>query len=373
MKPRVLVFAPSLTAVSGVSTHINYLLGSDLTKDFELIHFQVGSEGRNENRFQKLVRVLFSPWQLAYRIVRHRPAIIHINTSMDPKAFWRDLVYLLVARILRCRVLTQTHGGALPQTFFPGSPLRTWALRKMLIHSNAVTVLSTEEHAAYSAFDDRIRLYLVPNAIRVPFIVDRTKPVNIDTPLRLVYLGRLIASKGLFDAVEAVGLLTRSGQKPHFSIAGSGPDEPALRDAVSQAGLDHCIHFAGSVFGEVKWDLLLDNDIFVFPTYHKEGLPYSLLEAMAAGCVPVTTSVGAIADVIQNGVHGIIVPAKDPAAIAAALAALSEDRGRLAEMANACRGRVAASYSITRLSTTIDRLYREMQPDLRQHDLTRIS
>jgi glycosyltransferase involved in cell wall biosynthesis len=146
-----------------------------------------------------------------------------------------------------------------------------------------------------------------------------------------------------------------------------------LRNAASRAGIDHCVRFLGSVFGDAKWNLWQESDVFTFPTWHKEGLPYALLEAMAAGCVPITTAVGAIPDVIQDGVHGQIMPVKNPAALAAAIASLAQDRQRLAKMANACRKRVADSYSITRLSATIGKLYRDIQSGLPRHSCSRNS
>src|SRR5882762_4403420 len=62
---KIVLFGPSLDAVSGMSTHVRMLLASDLARDYELLHFQVGSEGRRENALQKLMRFTLSPLQLA--------------------------------------------------------------------------------------------------------------------------------------------------------------------------------------------------------------------------------------------------------------------------------------------------------------------
>ena len=100
----------------------------------------------------------------------------------------------------------------------------------------------------------------------------------------------------------------------------------------------------GPAFGERKIGLLGAADVLILPSYH-EGLPYALLEGMAAGLVPVATRVGAIPDVVVEGVHGVLIPARDPQAIARAIVALAADRTRLARMSAACRERVAAAYS----------------------------
>ena len=154
-KTKVLLFGPALNAVSGVSTHVNMLLCSSLSKRFELLHFQVGREGRVENRWQRLARFVFSPMQLAAFIVVRRPRIVHINTSMDRKAFWRDLSYLMVARLLGCRVVNQIHSGSAPQSLFT-NPILTMVLKRFLLASHVVAVLSSEAMRSYAAFDQRI-------------------------------------------------------------------------------------------------------------------------------------------------------------------------------------------------------------------------
>jgi len=97
--------------------------------------------------------------------------------------------------------------------------------------------------------------------------------------------------------------------------------------------------------------------VFSFPTYHREGLPYALLEAMAAGAVPVTTRVAAIPDVMQDGVHGLLVKPRDAAGLARALARLDDDRAGLAGMAEAGRARVLEAYTVDRLADDFQRLY----------------
>lgn len=358
-KLRVLLFGPALNAVSGVSTHVNMLLGSTLARDFDLLHFQVGSEGRKEGKAGKLWRMVSSPFMLAAFLLHHRPDIVHLNTSLDQKAYWRDLVYLWVARLMGRKVLNQIHGGAMPQDFFSRSRFLTWVLRRALLASHAVSVLSSEELRAYQAFDPRINVHLVPNAIEVDDLIDVPRASNRDNPLRLVYVGRLVATKGLFEVIEALKLL--KSRSVHFSmqIAGGGPDDATLRKAMSKVGLEREVNFLGPVFGEAKHRLWLESDVFVFPTYF-EGLPYALLEAMAAGCVSVTCPVAAIPDVMQDDVHGVFVPPKSSLALADALARLDADREAITRMAQAGRDRIKAHYTITRLADDFRRLYLEL-------------
>jgi glycosyltransferase involved in cell wall biosynthesis len=332
------------------------LLASDLERDFQLLHFQVGSEGRDEGALQKLVRYVLSPLQLALFLLKTRTNIVHMNTSLDPKAYWRDLAYLAVSKLLGRRVVNQIHGGEMPQELFRGHRIRTGLLRRFLLWSDEVTVLSSAELAAYRAFDSRVNVHLVPNAIERGELVEQERSYNTDRPLRLVYIGRLVRAKGLFEVIDALVQLDRAGRKFSLSIAGGGSDEAELLAATRKAGLTDRVTFLGSVFNAKKQQLWLASDLFVFPTY-AEGLPYSLLEAMAAGCVPITTPVGAIPDVMRDGEHGLFVPPKDAQAVANAVAAIDDDRERMIRMAGAARRRIADYYTVERLVDDFRRLY----------------
>ena len=79
-RPVVLVLGPHREAISGVSTHVNLLMDSSLGDDFELVHFQVGSEGRgSEGAFGRLLRLLTSPFALFANILFRHAALVHID------------------------------------------------------------------------------------------------------------------------------------------------------------------------------------------------------------------------------------------------------------------------------------------------------
>jgi glycosyltransferase involved in cell wall biosynthesis len=103
--------------------------------------------------------------------------------------------------------------------------------------------------------------------------------------------------------------------------------------------------------------LLNNADVFGLPTRHREGLPYALLESMAARTPVVICPVGAIPDVMQDGVHGIFVPPGDVGALRDAILRLDQDRALLRRMGKACRERVQAHYSLDRLSADFQAVY----------------
>lgn len=354
-RPVVLLLGPSREAISGVSTHVNVLLGSALGRDFELEHFQVGSEGRVESALGRLARLAFGPFQLAAAILRRGAAIVHVNASLVPRSYWRDLANVAAAKLCGARVAYQVHGGAAPGSFFARRLLKAF-LRATLRLPDALVVLGTTQLEAYRAFVPGANVVAIPNGIEFERL---ERSPNAIAPLRLLYIGRLAPRKGLGETLAALAAVRSSGLAVRLVIAGTGPEEPVLRRQVNDSGLEDAVTFAGPAYGEDKKRLLAEADVLLLAS-HAEGLPYALLEAMAAGVVPIVTPVGAIADVVQHGVHGVLVPTGDAGAIAAAIRELACDRERLARMSAACCERVAARYSAERLADDFGALYRAL-------------
>lgn len=359
-RPAVIALGPSLTAVSGVSTHINQLLESQVAQRFPIVHFQVGSEGRTEGPLDKLVRAIISPMAFFLSLTHHRATIVHLNTSLRFKSYWRDLTYLLIALTMRRKVVYQVHGGALPNEFFPRHGLCAALLRWILRSVDVIVVLSRAEQEVYRAFVPEARTVVIPNALNVqryPDCILVRKPTDV---LHLIYLGRLVETKGINTAIEAVNQLVSVGRRVKLSIAGDGPEESRLKAYAAKLGLAERVYFAGPLFGEAKISFLGEGHVFILPTWHQERMPYSLLEALVAGAVPVTTRVGAIPDVVQNEVHALFIPPRDPVALAAAIGRLDDDRLLLARMARAGQERIVEHYNVDRLAADFGSLYESL-------------
>ena len=130
---------------------------------------------------------------------------------------------------------------------------------------------------------------------------------------------RLMEQKGVEYLLRAMPLLIARFPDLTLVVAGEGPLEQPLKRLAAELGIEDHVRFAG-----VRLDLaelLHVFDLFVLPSIW-EGLPMVLLEALAAGCPIVASDVGGIGTAIEDGVNGSLVPARDPGALAAAVAAL---------------------------------------------------
>ena len=135
----------------------------------------------------------------------------------------------------------------------------------------------------------------------------------------IVFVGRLVYEKGLFDLIEALRLMRDQNLRPSVNVIGSGPDELLIQNAVKRAGLNDQVHFTGLVTNRIE---VLANikaaDVLVLPS-HTEGLPRVAAEAMACKTICVLSAVGGIPFVFTNERDVFLVPPHDPSKLSHAL------------------------------------------------------
>ena len=176
-----------------------------------------------------------------------------------------------------------------------------------------------------------------------------------DGPVALT-LARLDPQKGLEVLVEA------AAQTPglQFAIAGDGPERAALEQQIERLGLGGRVRLLGR--REDAPDLLAGCDLFVLPSRF-EGLPVSVVEAMAASRAVVATAIGGTDEAVVEGETGLLVPAGDVAALASAVARIAGDVELSAAMGAAGRERAVAAFTATGMARAVEATYRELLGD----------
>lgn len=358
---KILLVGTHRAIPSGVSTHINQLNDSSLSNDFLIDNFTVGSRRFDESKLSKLYRHVTSPALFAWKLIRFKVDIVHLNTSMDFKGFFRDAVFLIIAKILHRKVVLQLHAGLKPDVFFDKASWQYPARRTILNAADAVVLLSKLEFSHAQGFCAFKSLHVVPNAIDLNALKITKK--QHDGEFIFVYIGRLIDTKGVKEGIEALAILSQEGYKNiSFKIAGSGPYENELKQLSISLGVDKLVNFLGSIFGATKIQFWQNADLLVFPTYFDEGLPYTILEALASGTPVITTKIGGIPEAIEDGVQGLFVPPKNAEAVAEAIKAILSNQTLLEEMSELCVKRAHQEYSIDRLADQFTSIYKSMLP-----------
>ncbi|MEA2406364.1 MAG: hypothetical protein QOE69_483 [Thermoleophilaceae bacterium] len=205
------------------------------------------------------------------------------------------------------------------------------------------------------------RIEVVPNGIQLPFPdasngLRAELGVPADAPLA-GEIARLCDVKGQRELIQAAARVPEL----HVVLAGEdleagGAFRESLEREAGRAGVSDRVAFAGYRPAETVLGAL---DVFVLPSW-TEGMPVTVLEAMAAGKPVVATSVGGTPELVVDGVTGVLVPPRDPEALAAALRELLADRARAGRLGAAGRARVAERFTLERMTDRVLEVYDEV-------------
>lgn len=179
----------------------------------------------------------------------------------------------------------------------------------------------------------------MPYGVGIP----REARARVAGPLRLLYVGRMNESKGIFDLPAIARSLGDGGIDVAWTLHGAGPDAFALEQRWPAGAR---VRWSGLLPMREVLALYREHDVLVMPS-RAEGLPVALLEAMAAGVVPVVSDLpSGIPEVVTSGQNGHRVPVGDVPGFARAIAALAGDRDRLEEMSRAARRTAAERFDV---------------------------
>lgn len=181
-------------------------------------------------------------------------------------------------------------------------------------------------------------------------------------PVRILTIGRLVEKKGVEDAIRAIATLSIDWE---YVVAGDGPLRPRLQALARTLGIANRIHFQGECTQQQAVSLLDHADLFVAPSVTGsdgdiEGIPVSIMEAMASGLPVVSTLHGAIPELVADNASGYLVAEHDIENLARRIGALAADAGLRERMGRAGRAIVEAEYNIHHLNDRLERYYREL-------------
>ena len=166
---------------------------------------------------------------------------------------------------------------------------------------------------------------------------------------RFVQACRLIEKKGLATSLHAFAAFARRYPRSKFVIAGAGPLLEPMRELARKLDLGERVSFTGFISQRELRDLFYRSHIFLHPSEtgpdgNQEGVPNSMLEAMASGLPVFATTHGGIPEAIENGMSGVLVAEGDHEALARELLHAAQDPERLTSIATAARLSVAAKF-----------------------------
>lgn len=269
---------------------------------------------------------LWSAWRL---MRRERFDAIHAHWAVP-----QGIVASILKRLFKVPVITTTHGGDIyALRGGPAMVMKRWALRS----SDRVTAVSSPLRDEVVALgSDAARVSVLPMGVDTRRFRPDAGSAAIHRELNpaggpvLLFVGRLVEKKGARYAVEAMPAILEERPDARLIVVGDGPEREMLETLAADRGVAASVRFLGAFANDRLPELYASADIFVGPSVVEangdtESFGVVFAEAMASGCVVVTTDVGGIADLVQDGETGIVVPPQDSHAISAAVLRLLDD------------------------------------------------
>ena len=166
---------------------------------------------------------------------------------------------------------------------------------------------------------------------------------------RLLTVGRMASVKGIPVLLDAIKKLHAEHPGLTLTVVGDGPERKSFEQYAAKLGIADAVSFVGYQSQAAVRERLNKTDVFVLPSF-AEGVPVVLMEAMAAGVPPVTTRIAGVAELIDDGQSGLLVPPGDAGSLANAIDTLLNDPDKRSAFGDAGRAKVSAEFNITKES-----------------------
>ncbi len=347
----VLMLGPTLDVQGGVSA-VERLIVEHVPDGIRLRLLPTSAQTGN---LGKLLYFLHAYLRFLFALLTSRVDVVHMHFSIRA-SMWRKSLCVPLAKLFRKPVILHAHAGGFP-AYMAALPAwqRRWFLNT-LKRADALIVLSEgwREYYIEATGLHPERIVALPNPLRLPnTLPDRTGRGEVT----LVFLGRMDENKGpvrILGAVFRLPDILRA--KVRLLMAGDGAVQE-VRQAAKALGLSSQAVIEDWVSPERRDWFLAAGDVFILPS-KAEGMPMSLLEALAWGLPVVTSPVGGIPEVVKHGVSGFLVPPTDEEAIADAIGRLVQDERLRLRMGAAARA-TAADFDVARYWMRLERIYHE--------------
>ncbi len=335
-KKHIVITGPSLIDPGGVSNYYTNILPIlNKNKEFSITYFPLGKTQRSFG----ILYPLFDQVSFKKKIKKETPCITHINPSLDIKSFIRD--GLLVRQSIKnnIKVVVMFHGWdhcfqeKINKKYF-------WFFKATFAKADYFIVLASE-------FADQLRdwgvnapIYLgttsVQNSLLNGFSLSRKiSEIRFNKTIKVLFLARLENKKGALETLKAINILQGKNYKVTLTIAGDGPAMQTIQSYIKKNNIEpDRVNLIGYVTGDEKKSAFATHQIYCFPTSYGEGLPTSVLEAMAFAMPVITRPMGGLKDMFKNGKMGYISKTTDPEVIAQYIEKLINNRELMVEMAN---------------------------------------
>lgn len=320
---KILIIGPFPNPITGQSI-ANETLLNGLKENYEVDYidtnfFKELTDKTKQGKFDfnKIKITLKNSFSECKKILKNNYDIIYMTPGGTFLGFMRFSHYMMCSFFKKNKVFLHIHNGCFRKMYNSQNNFKRKVLDILLRKVNGVIVLGESLRSMFEEVILEDKIYVCENGVQDDVVatedeikekIDRYKN---DTKKRVLYLSNLMEEKGILDLLEASEKF--NDDEIEFNLAGA--IEPSIKDKVEYylEKYPEKIKYHGIVRGEEKKKLLLENYIFILPTYYSnEGQPISILEAYATGCAVITDEdVGGIRDIFRDDMNGISIRNRD--------------------------------------------------------------
>lgn len=351
---KILVTVPQLQKGGGVAGYFS-ALESRFSPRVE--YFVRGARGGERGKFLRVFRDYLA---FSRRIARREVRLVHINTSLAAGGVFRDALLIVLAKVFRKRVLLFFRG------WHPGFQAKLerrglWLFRQVFFRSDAFVVLAAEFEGELRRWGYRGPVFRETTAFDDALLAEGHgkegyAPAGDRKPFTLLFLARVEKEKGIYELLEAFVLLREENANVRLVVAGDGSELARVKTFVRDRKLAG-VEFRGFVRGEDKRKAFIEADVYVFPSRHGEGMPNSVLEAMAFGLPIIAPPVGGLRDFLADGKTGLLIENGHPRTIASKVERLIADSRLRQEIGGFNAQYAATHFSSSAVARRLEKIY----------------
>lgn len=345
---------PRVDSEGGIAMVLKNYTRTNFWSAFNCVLYPTSSEHSTPNAsiwYQLCQVIAFLPW-----LLRTSPRVVSIHTS-SRRCFYRSVAYLAIARLCKRPVVLHIHPVSFIAFQQNSNGVVRLLVRMAFSQSDRIAVLGDDIRAGFGAIYRGDKLTVIPNPVDLSEYQFHERRLPADGRKTVLFLGWIVREKGVYDLVDAIPAVLDKIPGARFVFAGN-KEVDQLRKMLRERGLEHVTSVPGWIGGNAKLALLRDSHLLVLPSY-SEGLPNVILEAMASGLPVLTTPVGGIPSVVENGRTGLLVPPADVHSLAAGIIRLLQEPELGQQLAVAARARIEARYSLEHISHILGETYRQ--------------
>jgi len=307
---------------SGPTRVYETLLRSQFVNHFQVrfldVRFAASIADFEKVRAAKFLRLIKYLWSVAFGLLRERYSALCIPLSTNRNAFLKDSLFAWLGFFFRIPVIVLEHGTNIPALYERSSRVVRWYMRVTLKRTARCVVLAECLRFNFEPFvpPDRVEsVYLGIDPLTPEDQRRLARPIQ-EHRLTVLYLSTLVRSKGILVLLDSLSKVLTARKDVRFIVAGGwGWDSTEVKTRIDrflcEENFANAVSFIGPVQGTEKLGVLDGADVFVLPTL-VDTAPLVLLEAMRAGLPIVATNVGAIPEIVLDGVNGLICEKGNP-------------------------------------------------------------